>query len=223
VFSRTARLLAEAGYASLRIDFRGSGNSEGNWEDTTFSGQIADAIASVDWLKKQDTVDASKLGILGWSQGGLVAAHAAARRGEDVDALILWAPVVNPFHSYAHALGAENVARALGAGGEEIFTSTLPWGAETRLKASFYHEFATTSTAGRRGQYYGPLKVIVGARDATVFPQPATGEQLLTYHEGEESLSLVDADHVWNAFAGPQTLDEVMVPLSIQWLHQHLR
>lgn len=32
VFSRTARQLAENGFASLRIDFRGSGESEGAWK-----------------------------------------------------------------------------------------------------------------------------------------------------------------------------------------------
>ncbi|WP_460272912.1 alpha/beta fold hydrolase [Celeribacter sp. ULVN23_4] len=42
VFSRSARVLAEAGYPSLRIDFIGSGEStDKTWEETTFSGQIA--------------------------------------------------------------------------------------------------------------------------------------------------------------------------------------
>ncbi|MBN9348951.1 MAG: hypothetical protein J0I48_22580, partial [Devosia sp.] len=50
VYSRTARLLAERGVASLRIDFVGSGDSSGKWEDTTTFSQIADAVAAFDWL-----------------------------------------------------------------------------------------------------------------------------------------------------------------------------
>ncbi len=221
VFSRTARLLAEAGYASLRIDFRGSGDSDGKWEDTTFSGQIGDAVAAIDWLKAQSGVDASKLGIVGWSQGGLVAAHAAAARQSDVDAVVLWAPAVFPLHNFEPIMGAETMAKALAADPQETFTSTLPWGVETTLKAAFFHEMATSSTVGAVSDYGGPLKVIVGTRDTVVAPQPALGQVLMNYHDGEESLSVIDSDHVWNAFVGPQTVDSEMVPLSLEWLTAH--
>lgn len=222
VFSRTARLLAEAGYASLRIDLRGSGESEGAWEDTTFSGQIADAVATIDWLKARSDVDSSKLGIIGWSQGGLVGAHAAAQREDDVDALVLWAPAVFPLHNFEPLVGAETLANALKAAPDTPFTFTLPWGAETTLKASFFQELATTSTVGAVADYDGPLKVIVGTRDDVVWPQPALGEVLMTYHDGAESISVIDSDHVWNAFVGPQTIDGEMVPLSLEWLAKHL-
>lgn len=222
VFSRTARLLAEAGYASLRIDFRGSGDSDGNWEDTTFSGQISDAVAVIDWLKKSSDVDGTKLGVIGWSQGGLVAAHAAAERASDVDALVLWAPAVFPLHNFEPLVGAELMANALAADPQKSFTFTLPWGAETTLKAAFFQEMATTSTVGAVSDYDGPLKVIVGTKDTVVSPQPALGEVLLKYHDGEESLSILDSDHVWNAFGGPQTVDMEMVPLSLEWIKAHL-
>lgn len=51
MYSRTARIFAERGIATLRIEFRGSGESEGKWEDTTFTGQIADAIAALDYAE----------------------------------------------------------------------------------------------------------------------------------------------------------------------------
>lgn len=223
VFSRTARLLAEAGYASLRIDFRGSGDSDGKWEDTTFSGQIADAVAVIDWLKAHSDVDGSRLGIIGWSQGGLVASHAAAARAEDVDAVVLWAPAVFPLHNFEPMVGAETLAAALAAEPDEAFTFKLPWGVDTTLKASFFHELATTSTVGAVSDYDGPLKVIVGMKDTVVAPQPALGEVLMTYHDGEESLAVIDSDHVWNAFVGPQTIDGEMVPMSVEWFAAHLQ
>ena len=47
VFAYTADKLEEAGLASLRVDFRGSGESTADlsFADTTFEGQIADALA----------------------------------------------------------------------------------------------------------------------------------------------------------------------------------
>lgn len=216
VFSRTARRLAEDGLASLRIDFRGSGESEGAWEDTTFSGQIADALAALDWLAGQEDVDGDRIAVLGWSQGGLVAAHAAAERPE-IDALVLWAPAANPLWNFSSVLGAETVAAGLAADPDEIVTATLPWGAETRLRAGFFQELATTSPAAAAAGYRGPLLVIVGTEDTVVAPQPAAGEIFLRYHDGHEELVTLETDHAFGALDGPDTLDE-MIDRSAAWI-----
>lgn len=221
VFSRTARVLSENGIASLRIDFRGSGESGGVWADTTFSGQIADAIAAADWLKASDRVDGDRMAVLGWSQGGLVASHLAKAR-PDLVAVILWAPVVHPMHTYGGLLGTELLQQALSSPAETELTATLPWGAETTLKAGFYHELATTSPIAAAAAYPGPLLVVVGSRDTTVAPQPASGQVLLDYHEGPENLAVFDTDHVWDAFSGPAVLDELMLPTTLKWLNAHL-
>lgn len=217
VFSRSARLFAESGYASLRIDFRGSGESEGKWADTTFSGQIKDGIAAVDWLKTSDKVDGSKISILGWSQGGLVAAHVARAR-PDVKSVTLWAPVVTPLYTYGGLLGADNVAKGLSSPPDTEITAKLPWGVDTTLKAAFFKEMPTTSTIAAIAHYPGPLQVIVGSKDTTVTPQPASGQVLLDYHDGEERLDAFDTDHVFSAFTGPQVIDNHMVPATLEWL-----
>ncbi len=221
VFSRTARVLAENGYASLRIDFRGSGTSEGAWADTTFSGQISDAVAAVDWLKASGRIDGERMAVLGWSQGGLVASHLAAARPE-LDAVVLWAPVVHPIQTYSGLLGAEMVQQAFASPAETEITATLPWGPETVLKAAFYHEMVTTSPIAAVAGYPGPLLVVVGSQDTVVAPQPASGQVLLDYHDGAEKLAVFETDHVWGAFAGPAVLDELMVPTTLEWLDTHL-
>lgn len=91
LFAYAAAELAANGIATLRIDFNGSGQSDGKWEDTTFSGQIKDAVLAFDYLQALPEVDGSHLGILGYSQGGLVGAHLAALRSE-ASAVVLWAP-----------------------------------------------------------------------------------------------------------------------------------
>lgn len=220
VFSRTARILAENGYASLRIDFRGSGDSGGAWPETTFSGQIADAVVAIDWLKSDKRVDGSNISVLGWSQGGLVAAHAAATR-PDVKSVVLWAAVTNPLATYSDLLGKDNVDTALAGPADASTTIKLPWGAETTLNGSFFHELPTTSPAGAIAGYPGPLLVIVGSKDTLVKPQPAAGQILLDYHPGTEKLIEFDTDHVWDAFVGPETLDSKMLPATMEWLRSH--
>jgi len=221
VFSRSARLLAEAGYASLRIDFRGSGESDGAWTDTTFSGLISDAIAAIDWLFNNENIDSSRLAVLGWSSGGLAAAHAAAARPE-VKALILWAPTVYPLHTIETIFEKDTIAAAMSSAPEKLITAALSWGEETTLKAAFFLDLPLLSAAGAIAGYNGPLKVIAGSRDTSVFPQPSTSEALLRYHNGDESLTVFDTDHLWGASEGPTIIDEKMVPASLEWLDKHL-
>jgi dipeptidyl aminopeptidase/acylaminoacyl peptidase len=90
LFVKTARKLALAGLAVLRFDFRGSGESEGNFFNMTISGEIEDALASLDFLSQQPEVNKNRLGVLGLSMGGFVASYAAARNSR-VKALALWA------------------------------------------------------------------------------------------------------------------------------------
>ncbi len=112
LFAHTAKRLAETGIASLRIDFHGSGESDGKWEETTFSGQIQDAVLAFDYLQALSSIDTSKIGILGYSQGGLVGGHLVAKRPE-ASAVVLWAPVTHPLSTYATIMGRETVQGAL--------------------------------------------------------------------------------------------------------------
>lgn len=221
VFSRSARILRENGYASLRIDFRGSGVSDGDWVDTTFSGQIIDGLAAVDWLSAAPEVDGSKIAALGWSQGGLVASH-VADQSDAVDALVLWAPVTNPRGNFSNLIPGEVMVEAMAAGAGDIIDFKLPWGAEISLKAAFFHEMDTTSSAAAVAGYDGPMQVFMGSNDTTVTPQPGAGEMLMSYHEGVEELHVLEMDHVFNVFGGPETLDQEMLPKVLVWLKQHL-
>ncbi len=220
LFIRTARQLSDNGYASLRIDFRGSGESDGDWADTTFSGQIADALTAVDWLRSDPRVDGSSISVLGWSQGGLVAAHTAAAR-PDIKAAILWSPVSNPLFNYTPLLGGQGVLEAIAGDPQTPHTSTLPWGVSTTLNGAFYRELPTTSPAAALAGYDGALLVIVGSKDTVVTPQPRAGQLLLNYHPGTNKLVLLDMNHSMNGFDGPATLDEKMIPTTLDWLNVH--
>jgi dipeptidyl aminopeptidase/acylaminoacyl peptidase len=216
VFSRTARLLAEAGIASLRIDFRGSGESPGAFADTTFEGQIADGLAALAWAEANPAVDGSRLGVIGWSQGGLVAAGVAGRSGRP-DAVALWAAVANPRESFTGIVGADTIAAGLAAGDEPVKV-TLPW-AEIALKRPFFEGVATHDPLKDIAAYAGPLLVAHGTLDTVVLP--AAAEAYVAAHPGDEVFWGAEMDHVFNAFTGPDTLDR-MVADTIAFLQPHL-
>lgn len=206
VFRRTARLLAEAGYASLRIDFRGSGEStEGfAFSETTFESQIADAQAALDWLAS----DARVLGrpyLIGWGQGGLVAASVAGR-GAEIEAMALWAAIADPQITFATLFGPKSLEQ--GVLSSEPTTVALPWGAAHRLAQPFFEGILEADPLAEIARYDGPLFVAQGSEDATV--DPAQAEMWLSAHDGEEEFWLREMDHAFDAYQGPERLDEMV-------------
>lgn len=71
---KLSRALAGAGIASLRFDFAGSGESEGEFVDMSPLTELADARSALEFLARQEGVDAARLGVYGHSLGGMVAA-----------------------------------------------------------------------------------------------------------------------------------------------------
>ena len=72
-----ADALARRGIAVLRYDERGVGASEGSQSGATMRDLAADARAAVDDLRSRPNVDASRIGLVGHSEGGLIAAMVA--------------------------------------------------------------------------------------------------------------------------------------------------
>ena len=64
--------------ASLTYDKRGTGASSGDWRHASFSDLVHDVVAAVRFLQRRSDVDASRIGLMGSSQGGWIAPMAAA-------------------------------------------------------------------------------------------------------------------------------------------------
>lgn len=87
-----AERLSKLGIASLRIDFRGSGDSEGNFSEVTLESEVSDAILALNYLRNRQDVDQSRIGVFGRSVGGTVALMTAHKAGP-VKSLATWAPL----------------------------------------------------------------------------------------------------------------------------------
>jgi len=83
IFVKCARALARAGIASLRFDFYGSGESDGEFREVTLQGEIADARAAMDFFRRQKGIDPKRLGLLGLSLGGAIAASPTSTVGSE--------------------------------------------------------------------------------------------------------------------------------------------
>jgi pimeloyl-ACP methyl ester carboxylesterase len=68
-----AELFAEHGVATLACDKRGTGTSEGDWRLTSFEQQAQDVAAGIRFLQQRMEIDASRVGVFGFSEGAWVA------------------------------------------------------------------------------------------------------------------------------------------------------
>ena len=83
------------GIAVLRYDDRGIGGSKGEVENATTMDFSYDAEAAFDYLRTRKEINASKIGILGHSEGGIINFMVAARRPEVAFLVSLAGPSVN--------------------------------------------------------------------------------------------------------------------------------
>jgi dipeptidyl aminopeptidase/acylaminoacyl peptidase len=72
-----SRLLTSLGYAALRFDMRGCGESEGARGRVICLEQVEDTKAAFDFLARNNSINAERIGVIGHSFGAAVAIYAA--------------------------------------------------------------------------------------------------------------------------------------------------
>lgn len=70
-----AQMLTEWGYAALRFDFRGCGESEGKRANTICLEQVQDTSAAVSFLQTRPDIDPARIAVVGSSFGAAVAVY----------------------------------------------------------------------------------------------------------------------------------------------------
>src|SRR5262245_22587727 len=85
-----ADYLTRRGIAVLRVDDRGVGGSGGKSSEGTIEDHVGDALAGVAFLKTRAEIDPAKIGLMGHSEGGVIA-PAAAVKSQDVAFIVLLA------------------------------------------------------------------------------------------------------------------------------------
>lgn len=86
-----ADYLTRRGYATLRMDDRGVGKSEGEMRNATTLDFVGDLLSGVAYLKKRREIDRRRIGVLGHSEGALVATIACAKAPKEIAFAILLA------------------------------------------------------------------------------------------------------------------------------------
>lgn len=87
--------LSRHGIAVLRFDDRGTGASQGDFSAATSENFANDAEAAFDHLKRDKRIAKNAIGLMGHSEGGIIAPMVAARRNDVAFAILLAGTGVN--------------------------------------------------------------------------------------------------------------------------------
>lgn len=98
------RDLASAGFAVLRFDYRGEGESEGDFQASTITSRVADVVAAAEELRRRSAL--RRVALVGFHLGSAIAGLSGAAAG--ADRLVLCDPLWD-FRAYVRNLLRANV------------------------------------------------------------------------------------------------------------------
>jgi pimeloyl-ACP methyl ester carboxylesterase len=112
-----ADYLTKRGFAVLRVDDRGVGVSTGVYIEAKNADFVSDVNAGINFLKKQEEINPKKIGLIGHSEGGVIAPIVAGENS-DVAFIVLMAGPGIPLEEILYLQGeliarANNVSEAL--------------------------------------------------------------------------------------------------------------
>ncbi|HEU0089487.1 MAG TPA: CocE/NonD family hydrolase [Pseudonocardiaceae bacterium] len=96
--------LAGHGYAGVRVDLRGSGQSEGVLTDEYLEQELCDAAQVLTWLAEQPWCN-GRTGMMGISWGGFNALQVAARRPPELRAIVTVCSTDDRYTDDVHYMG----------------------------------------------------------------------------------------------------------------------
>lgn len=210
---RFAKVLAMHGFCVLRPDFRGSGESDGTFDITTFTGQRSDSIAALDFIETlPDPVNPDVIGMAGHSQGGLVTAITAVA-DDRVKSVALLAATAHPAHDFENLLLPSGMWKGISAPPGTVMTFPVyvngVYLMDTNLSREFIAECFSVSPLAAMALYEGPMMYVAPLKDVVVWPQPRVGVAFMEAHTGLEQLTTVDSGHNFSYMDGPQYAEEV--------------
>ena len=208
MFVKLARALANHGIASLRFDYRGCGDSAGNFEDITIRSQVIDAGEALRFLARQKRVNSQRLALIGMSLGGTIAAHLLAREPAKFKAAALWAPVAEGGDILDEFSTPDAVASLAQTG------LTEHWG--NLVGVEFIRQFAEMKPLREITKAKCPVLLVHGSADETVPAQHAElyERALLAAKRHVQKIIIAGADHTFSK----QVWEQRLLSSTIDWL-----
>ena len=166
----THAVFAAAGYACVRVDIAGTGDSDGVFDDEYSEQELSDGEAVIAWIARQSWCDGN-VGMIGISWGGFNGLQLAFRRPPALKAIVTCCSTVDRYADDIHYMGGC------------LLTDNFNWGAQMLAYQSRppTRRCATTGvSAGRSGSRRFPSSPPAGWSIRSGMPTGATARSART-------------------------------------------
>lgn len=116
MFVKIARILEKLGVASIRFDFAGSGESDGDFKYVTISEEAEDCSVILKFSNSLDYIDKTNINILGFSMGGAIAVITASNYSGMIKNSILISPAFNMYDIFVNEIKGDRLYEFLNKG-----------------------------------------------------------------------------------------------------------
>ncbi|HVV12143.1 CocE/NonD family hydrolase [Amycolatopsis sp.] len=120
----TAHWFAERGCASVLVDFRGTGSSDGRQRPPFDPGEADDGVAAVAWAAEQPWCNGN-VGMWGHSYGAILSLRTAGRKPPALKAIMPVMGMLDPELDFVHPGGRRGGLGSLGQWGLDTFLNQL--------------------------------------------------------------------------------------------------
>lgn len=165
--SRVSRSLASRGIGVLRVDFTGLGQSEGEFGDSTFTGNVQDLRASCAWLGSNRMAPGL---LIGHSLGGAAVLALAGIGGDEISSVrgvaTIGAPADPEHVTHLFHAGLEEIRKA---GSAEVSIGGRPFRVGAGLVDDLQQQDPQRTIANLRRAlmiFHSPIDAIVGIDNA---------------------------------------------------------
>lgn len=198
-YRKAAPVLAEKyGIATIRIDFMGNGDSKADYTGYTFTSAVADAVKAAQYIGSLKNIDSSRIGVMGWSQGGTIALLACARHGDIFKSAVTWAgaPKLNDGDFFTEADYKE-------AQKNGFFVMEFDWRSPLNVSLQWCEDVMNTDVLAEFARFTGPVLAIAGTQDTAVNPEWSTKIKDASHNPKSKTVFIEGMEHTFNVFSEP--------------------
>ena len=219
LYARLAEALANIGIGSIRIDFAGTGDSEVSYRHYTLESAVRDATAALNYMQAQPQVNDEKLGVVGFSQGGLIAQLLIAQ-SPVFDSFVAWSSVASDGVSAFRPMFDSMYQKAKQQG---YVTQEYTWRAPLDISLEWFEQVKANKSLTNMATYNGALLAIAGSADKVVPAENALRLIEATSANPAQAVIIKDASHIFNVLNEQAAEDEQLLQLTVQWFAQTLQ
>jgi len=216
LYVRLSEELFKAGISTLRIDFRGWGDSSFPMELSCIDNMILDAEEALQWLKSRK--DVGDIAIHGFSLGAGVAINVAANNNKNIKAMGLWS-AVSTFESEQEemeSISMDAVNKAMTEGKAEF---DLGWRSVT-LGKDFFDSLSKYDLLKDYENYKGNVLMIAGAEDELVVSLKILGSLAA---DRTETVAIANAGHIFAVFSDNPEPANQLLEKTVTWYTENLK